>query len=107
MFISAHLKDETDFLEYPFIPSVESDAISDPFLPAHPEVLKKSATPVPIITGLTDLEGFIGLNSELFLLYLPNKVPTFLMNQNFIKILVMILVIMLHRKIIKLKIFTN
>lgn len=48
-----------DFLEYPFIPSIECDAISDPILPAHPVILKKTASPVPIISGLCDMEGLV------------------------------------------------
>lgn len=75
--ISSLLKDETDFLKFPFIPSIECDFISNPFLPAHPEVLKKLASPVPIITGLNDMEGIIGLNSKLFLFSLTNKVNFF------------------------------
>lgn len=72
-----------DYLEYPFIPSIECDAISNPFLPAHPEVLKKTASPVPIISGLSDMEGIIILGGKQTLIYLPNKVSLrFLRPQN-------------------------
>lgn len=54
----------SNFLEYPFVPSIECDAISDPVLPAHPEVLNKTALPVPIITGLNDMEGIIILGGK-------------------------------------------
>lgn len=49
-----------------FIPSVESDAVSDRFLPAHPEVLAKTANPgVPVISGLNDMEGLLLFEGKL------------------------------------------
>ncbi|XP_015374788.1 PREDICTED: esterase FE4-like isoform X2 [Diuraphis noxia] len=55
-------KDETDFLSYKFIPSIESDTVSNRFLPAHPEQLVNNITPVPVIIGLNNMEGIIALN---------------------------------------------
>jgi len=52
-------EDERNFLNYQFIPSIESDEISDSFLPAHPEILMKTANPIPIITGVNNLEGMV------------------------------------------------
>lgn len=57
------------FLEYPFIPSIECDTVSNPFLSAHPEVLKKTASPVSIITGVNDMEGTIVLGGKPILIY--------------------------------------
>lgn len=67
-----------DYLEYPFIPSIECDAVSYPFLPAHPEVLKKTASPVPLITGLNDMEGIAVLGGKLIFIYSSNNVCVFI-----------------------------
>ncbi|XP_026805381.1 esterase FE4-like isoform X2 [Rhopalosiphum maidis] len=53
------IKGKTDFTNYEFIPSVESEAVSDKFLPAHPEILVKIAPTVPVITGINNMEGLI------------------------------------------------
>ncbi|XP_025406381.1 esterase E4-like isoform X2 [Sipha flava] len=50
---------QRDILNFQFVPTVESDAVNEKFLPAHPEILMKTASPVPIISGLNDLEGMI------------------------------------------------
>jgi len=59
IYIYIFFKDERNFLNYQFIPSIESDEISDSFLPAHPEILMKTANPIPIITGVNNLEGMV------------------------------------------------
>jgi len=50
---------QREFVNYQFIPSVESDAVSDKFLPDYPEVLVKTAPPVPLISGVNNMEGLI------------------------------------------------
>ncbi|KAF0750324.1 Uncharacterized protein FWK35_00017165 [Aphis craccivora] len=57
-------KDETDFLVYKFAPSIESDVVSNPFLPAHPKTLAISTFPVPVIIGLNNMEGIIALSED-------------------------------------------
>ncbi|VVC34997.1 Hypothetical protein CINCED_3A002934 [Cinara cedri] len=58
-------KDEDmEVLNYEFVPSVESDEVIENFFPAHPNVLIKSIFPVPIITGLNNMEGLIGFGEE-------------------------------------------
>lgn len=52
-------KGQRDLLNFQFVPTVESDQISDPFLPAHPDTLIKTATPIPIIAGFNNMEGMI------------------------------------------------
>ncbi|XP_060878202.1 esterase FE4-like isoform X2 [Metopolophium dirhodum] len=54
-------KDETDFLDYKFVPSIESVTVSNPFLPAHPLQLVHDTSPVPVIIGLNNMEGMIAL----------------------------------------------
>lgn len=61
---SLFFKDKTDLVLYPFIPSIECDTISCPFLPADPQVLIKTATPVPLITGLNDMEGILAIGGR-------------------------------------------
>ncbi|KAF0772550.1 esterase FE4 isoform X1 [Aphis craccivora] len=56
--------DETDFLDYKFVPSIESDVVSNPFLPAHPKTLAISTIPIPVIIGLTDMEGIVALSED-------------------------------------------
>ncbi|XP_050427431.1 juvenile hormone esterase-like isoform X2 [Adelges cooleyi] len=48
-----------EFLFYQFIPTIESDQVSERLIPAHPEELSKTATSIPLISGVTDLEGMI------------------------------------------------
>uniref|UniRef100_A0A2S2PBR1 Esterase FE4 n=1 Tax=Schizaphis graminum TaxID=13262 RepID=A0A2S2PBR1_SCHGA len=55
-------KDDNDFLDYKFVPSIESDMVSNRFLPAHPETLATIASPVPAIVGLNNMEGIIALS---------------------------------------------
>jgi len=55
-------KDDNDFLDYKFIPSIESDVVSNRFLPVHPETLATIAPPVPVIIGLNNMEGIIALS---------------------------------------------
>ncbi|KAE9537486.1 hypothetical protein AGLY_006509 [Aphis glycines] len=57
-------KDETNFMDYKFVPSIESDVISNPFLPAHPKTLAISTIPIPVIIGLTDMEGIVALTED-------------------------------------------
>lgn len=59
-------KGQREFLNFQFVPTIESDQISDPFLPAHPEILIKTATPIPIITGMNSMEGMIIFGGKLF-----------------------------------------
>jgi len=40
--------------------------ISEKFLPAHPEILIKTASTVPIITGINNMEGLIAFGGKLF-----------------------------------------
>ncbi|XP_022165143.1 bile salt-activated lipase-like isoform X2 [Myzus persicae] len=55
-------KDETAFMDYKFVPSIESDRVGNPFLPAHPKQLVNDTTPVPVIIGLNNMEGIIALS---------------------------------------------
>nr|AAS15642.1 carboxylesterase [Aphis gossypii]AAS15644.1 carboxylesterase [Aphis gossypii] len=57
-------KDETDFMDYKFVPSIESDVISNPFLPAHPKTLATSTFPVPVIIGVNNMEGIVALTED-------------------------------------------
>jgi hypothetical protein len=66
-------KGQRDILNFQFVPTVESDAVNEKFLPAHPEILMKTASPVPIISGLNDLEGMIIFAGKLFLTLLLLK----------------------------------
>ncbi|VVC39815.1 Carboxylesterase type B, conserved site,Carboxylesterase, type B,Carboxylesterase type B [Cinara cedri] len=50
---------QRDLLNIPFVPSIENNAISEPFLHIHPEILTKTASPVPLITGINSMEGMI------------------------------------------------
>lgn len=51
-------------LNYEFVPSVESDAVTEQFFPDHPDVLVKSINPIPIISGLNNMEGLIGFGGK-------------------------------------------
>jgi len=64
-------KGDSDFLVYKFLPSIESETVSNPFLPVHPEILAKIANPVPIITGINSMEGLVGIEGKVFSLKLP------------------------------------
>lgn len=66
-----------DFSFFWFGPSIENDAIPNTFLPAHPEALAKTASSLPVITGLNDMEGMILIGSKLFFIYLFKKVYIF------------------------------
>lgn len=46
-------------LDFPFIPSVENEAVSDRFLTSSPDNLLRAASPVPLITGVNNMEGLI------------------------------------------------
>jgi len=59
-------------LNFQFVPTIESEAVSDRLLPAHPDILIKSASPVPIITGTNNMEGMIVFGGKLFLVELLN-----------------------------------
>ncbi|KAL4141630.1 hypothetical protein QTP88_004237 [Uroleucon formosanum] len=50
---------QRNMLNFQFVPTVESEAVSDRFIPAHPDILIKSASPVPLITGTNNMEGMI------------------------------------------------
>ncbi|XP_050427116.1 juvenile hormone esterase-like [Adelges cooleyi] len=52
-------KDQREFLVFQFIPTIESDQVSERLIPAHPQELSKTATSIPLISGLTDLEGMV------------------------------------------------
>lgn len=58
------VKDETDFLSYKFVPSIESDTVSNQFLPAHPEKLVNNTSHMPVIIGLNNMEGIIALTGK-------------------------------------------
>lgn len=60
-------KGQREIINFQFIPSVESDAVSDRFLPDYPEVLAKKASPVPLISGVNNIEGLIIFGGKLFL----------------------------------------
>ncbi|XP_022165542.1 esterase E4-like [Myzus persicae] len=47
--------------DYDFVPSIESEVVSDKFLPAHPEILAKTASTVPVIIGINNMEGLLAL----------------------------------------------
>lgn len=51
-------------MDYKFVPSIESDVISNPFLPAHPKTLATSTFPVPVIIGVNNMEGIVALTGE-------------------------------------------
>jgi len=40
--------------------------VSDKFLPAHPEILVETASIVPVITGINNMEGLIAFGGKLF-----------------------------------------
>lgn len=60
------LKDQRELVNFQFVPTLENDAISEPFLPASPEILVKTASPIPIISGVNNLEGMIVLGGKLY-----------------------------------------
>lgn len=47
------------------MPSIEKDK-QNAVLPDHPEILMKTADPLPLIVGLNDKEGRLALLGELF-----------------------------------------
>lgn len=52
-------------LNFQFVPTIESEGVSDRLIPAHPDILIKSASPVPLITGTNNLEGMIVFGGKL------------------------------------------
>lgn len=57
----------------PFAPSVECGIEFDQaLLPDKPEVLLKNMTPIPLLTGLNNLEGLIFLNGMLLTSFIRN-----------------------------------
>jgi len=40
--------------------------VSDRFLPAHPNILVKTASTLPVITGINNMEGMIAFGGKLF-----------------------------------------
>lgn len=55
------------FLEFNFVPSVESNSVRNKFLPDHPINLAKNLPPpVPLISGLNSMEGLIAFNGNFF-----------------------------------------
>ncbi|CAI6351252.1 unnamed protein product [Macrosiphum euphorbiae] len=56
-------KNGTDYLDYKFVPSIESATVSYPFLPAHPEQLVNDRSPIPVIIGVNNMEGMVALSS--------------------------------------------
>jgi len=65
-------------LNFQFVPTIESEAVSNRLLPAHPNILIKSASPVPLISGVNNMEGMIVFGGKLFLIILSNQWPYFL-----------------------------
>lgn len=55
-----------DILHYEFAPSLESDTITDRFISAYPEVLIKTATPIPTMSGINSTEGLIAFGGKIF-----------------------------------------
>ncbi|XP_029344195.1 esterase FE4-like [Acyrthosiphon pisum] len=55
---------QRDLLNLQFVPTIESEAVSDRFIPAHPDILIKSASAVPLITGTNNMEGMIVLGGN-------------------------------------------
>lgn len=54
------------FLEFNFVPSVESNSVCNQFLPDHPVHLAKNPPPpVPLISGLNSMEGLIAFTGNL------------------------------------------
>lgn len=53
-----------EVLNYEFVPSIESDAVTEKFFPVHPNILVKSMFPIPIIIGLNNMEGLIGFGGK-------------------------------------------
>ncbi|KAL4143921.1 hypothetical protein QTP88_006173 [Uroleucon formosanum] len=53
--------------DYDFVPSVESEAVMDKFLPAHPEILVKTASTVPVIIGINNMEGLLVFGDHKFI----------------------------------------
>jgi len=53
-------------LNFQFVPTIESEAVSDRFIPAHPDILIKSASAVPLITGTNNMEGMIVFGGKFF-----------------------------------------
>lgn len=51
---------------FEFVPSVESKAITNPFLPHRPEILVKTASHVPVIIGVNNMEGMIAFGGKSF-----------------------------------------
>jgi len=66
MFNLFFLKNESEIFIYYFLPSVENEEITDPFLSTHPNTLIKTAVPIPVITGVNNLEGLIAIEGNLF-----------------------------------------
>jgi len=58
--------------------------VSNPFLPAHPKTLAISTIPIPVIIGLTDMEGIIALLGDYIFKLNVNKsnILTFLVILN-------------------------
>ncbi|XP_025406472.1 bile salt-activated lipase-like isoform X4 [Sipha flava] len=46
-------------LDFQFVPSVESNEVTEKFLSAHPQTLVEKAARVPIITGVNQMEGLV------------------------------------------------
>lgn len=55
--------------------------MSNPFLPVHPELLIETAPTIPIIAGINNMEGLIGIDGKVNFLkyyYLLNKLSVLL-----------------------------
>jgi len=61
---ASKFKGESEIFIYYFLPSVENEEITDPFLSTHPNTLIKTAVPIPVITGVNNLEGLIAIEEE-------------------------------------------
>ncbi|XP_025406470.1 esterase FE4-like isoform X2 [Sipha flava] len=51
--------DDDNFPDFQFVPSVESNEVTEKFLSAHPQTLVEKAARVPIITGVNQMEGLV------------------------------------------------
>jgi hypothetical protein len=58
-FLLNFLKDDDNFPDFQFVPSVESNEVTEKFLSAHPQTLVEKAARVPIITGVNQMEGLV------------------------------------------------
>ncbi|XP_050441252.1 juvenile hormone esterase-like [Adelges cooleyi] len=64
--IKSKFEGQREVLVYQFVPTIESDLVGERFLPAHPEELSKTATSIPLISGVNNIEGMIVFGEHRF-----------------------------------------